>query len=89
MTRIRLKRRLGLAVGALIESGHAMPAETFLKSRSSRYAIAFLDPPFAANLWGAVATALEPDSEDEFEDATPPSELAAEAAPAADEEEEA
>lgn len=38
---------------------HAMPAETFLKSRSSRYAIAFLDPPFAANLWGAVATALE------------------------------
>lgn len=36
----------------------------------------------------AVASALEPDSEDEFEDATPPSELAAEA-PAADEEEEA
>jgi len=36
----------------------------------------------------AVATALEPDSEDEFEDATPPSELTAEA-PAADEEEEA
>ena len=35
----------------------------------------------------AVATALEPDSEDEFEDATPPSELAPEAA--ADEEEEA
>ena len=36
----------------------------------------------------AVATALEPDSEDEFEDATPPSELAPEA-PAADEAEEA
>ena len=36
----------------------------------------------------AVASALEPDSEDEFEDATPPSELAAEA-PAADEGEEA
>ncbi|MBE1526967.1 large subunit ribosomal protein L9 [Sphingopyxis sp. OAS728] len=36
----------------------------------------------------AVASALEPDSEDEFEDATPPSELAAEA-PAADEAEEA
>ena len=35
----------------------------------------------------AVATALEPDSEDEFEDATPPSELAPEAA--ADEAEEA
>lgn len=35
----------------------------------------------------AVATALEPDSEDEFDDATPPSELAAEA-PAADEAEE-
>lgn len=35
----------------------------------------------------AVATALEPDSEDEFDDATPPSELAAEA-PAADEGEE-
>jgi len=35
----------------------------------------------------AVATALEPDSEDEFEDATPPSELAGEAA--ADEAEEA
>jgi len=37
----------------------------------------------------AVATALEPDSEDEFEDATPPSERAADEAPAADEEEEA
>ena len=37
----------------------------------------------------AVATALEPDSEDEFEDATPPSERAAEDAPAADEAEEA
>ena len=36
----------------------------------------------------AVATALEPDSEDEFEDATPPSELAPEAS-TADEEEEA
>ena len=36
----------------------------------------------------AVASALEPDSEDEFEDATPPSEVAAEA-PAADEGEEA
>ena len=36
----------------------------------------------------AVASALEPDSEDEFEDATPPSELAPEA-PAANEEEEA
>ncbi|WP_374392587.1 50S ribosomal protein L9 [Sphingopyxis sp.] len=36
----------------------------------------------------AVASALEPDSEDEFEEATPPSELAAEA-PAADEGEEA
>jgi large subunit ribosomal protein L9 len=36
----------------------------------------------------AVASALEPDSEDEFEDATPPSELAAEA-PASDEGEEA
>jgi large subunit ribosomal protein L9 len=36
----------------------------------------------------AVATALEPDSEDEFEEATPPSELAAEEAPAADEDEE-
>ena len=36
----------------------------------------------------AVASALEPDSEDEFEDATPPSELAAEA-PAAGEGEEA
>lgn len=36
----------------------------------------------------AVASALEPDSEDEFEDATPPSELAADA-PAADEGEEA
>ena len=35
----------------------------------------------------AVATALEPDSEDEFDDATPPSELVAEA-PAADEAEE-
>lgn len=35
----------------------------------------------------AVATALEPDSEDEFDDATPPSELAADA-PAADEAEE-
>jgi large subunit ribosomal protein L9 len=38
----------------------------------------------------AVATALEPDSEDEFEDATPPSELAAEASDeATDEAEEA
>ena len=37
----------------------------------------------------AVASALEPDSEDEFEDATPPSERAAEDAPAADEAEEA
>ena len=37
----------------------------------------------------AVATALEPDSEDEFEDATPPSERAAEEAPAATEDEEA
>ena len=36
----------------------------------------------------AVASALEPDSEDEFEDATPPSEVAVEA-PAADEGEEA
>ena len=36
----------------------------------------------------AVATALEPDSEDEFEDATAPSELAAEEAPAAGEDEE-
>ncbi|MGH6633333.1 50S ribosomal protein L9 [Sphingopyxis sp.] len=35
----------------------------------------------------AVATALEPDSEDEFEDATPPSERAAEEAPAAGEDE--
>jgi len=35
----------------------------------------------------AVATALEPDSEDEFEEATPPSEIAAEEAPAADTEE--
>ena len=35
----------------------------------------------------AVATALEPDSEDEYDDATPPSELAAEA-PAVDEAEE-
>ena len=35
----------------------------------------------------AVATALEPDSEDEFEDATPPSDIAAEEAPAADTEE--
>ena len=35
----------------------------------------------------AVASALEPDSEDEFEDATPPSETAAEDAPAADAEE--
>jgi large subunit ribosomal protein L9 len=37
----------------------------------------------------AVASALEPDSEDEFEDATPPSERAAEEAPAATEDEEA
>lgn len=37
----------------------------------------------------AVASALEPDSEDEFEEATPPSEIAAEEAPAADEGEEA
>lgn len=37
----------------------------------------------------AVASALEPDSEDEFDDATPPSERAAEDAPAADEAEEA
>ncbi|APZ97127.1 50S ribosomal protein L9 [Sphingopyxis sp. QXT-31] len=37
----------------------------------------------------AVATALEPDSEDEFEDATPPSVRAAEEIPAADEGEEA
>ena len=37
----------------------------------------------------AAAAALEPDSEDEFEDATPPSEVAAEDAPAADEAEEA
>ncbi len=37
----------------------------------------------------AVATALEPDSEDEFDDATPPSERAAEEAPAATEDEEA
>ncbi|HMO75017.1 MAG TPA: 50S ribosomal protein L9 [Sphingopyxis sp.] len=35
------------------------------------------------------AAALEPDSEDEFEEATPPSELAAEEAPAADDAEEA
>ena len=34
----------------------------------------------------AVATALEPDSEDEFEDATPPSELAAEEVEAASDE---
>ncbi|MGV1682255.1 50S ribosomal protein L9 [Sphingopyxis sp. NJF-3] len=32
----------------------------------------------------AVASALEPDSEDEFEDATPPSDVTAEEAPAAD-----
>lgn len=37
----------------------------------------------------AVATALEPDSEDEFEDATPPSERAAEEGPAADDADEA
>ncbi len=37
----------------------------------------------------AVASALEPDSEDEFEDATPPSERAAGEAPAADDAEEA
>ena len=37
----------------------------------------------------AAAAALEPDSVDEFEDATPPSEVAAEDAPAADEAEEA
>jgi large subunit ribosomal protein L9 len=37
----------------------------------------------------AVASALEPDSEDEFEDATPPSERAAEETPAATEDEEA
>jgi large subunit ribosomal protein L9 len=37
----------------------------------------------------AVASALEPDSEDEFEDATPPSERPAEEAPAADDAEEA
>ena len=37
----------------------------------------------------AAAAALEPDSEDEFEEATPPSELAAEEAPATDEAEEA
>ena len=37
----------------------------------------------------AAATALEPDSEDEFDDATPPSERAAEEAPAATEDEEA
>lgn len=37
----------------------------------------------------AVASALEPDSEDEFEEGTPPSEVAAEEAPAADEGEEA
>ncbi|BBB09208.1 MULTISPECIES: 50S ribosomal protein L9 [unclassified Sphingopyxis] len=37
----------------------------------------------------AVASALEPDSEDEFDDATPPSERAAEEAPAATEDEEA
>lgn len=37
----------------------------------------------------AVASALEPDSEDEFEDATPPSERAADEAPAADDAEEA
>ena len=35
----------------------------------------------------AVASALEPDSEDEFEEATPPSEIAAEEAPAANTEE--
>ena len=37
----------------------------------------------------AVASALEPDSEDEFDDATPPSERAAEEAPAATEDEKA
>lgn len=37
----------------------------------------------------AVASALEPDSEDEFEDATPPSERAAEEGPAADDADEA
>lgn len=37
----------------------------------------------------AVASALEPDSEDEFDDATPPSERAAEEAPTATEDEEA
>ncbi|QCB54108.1 50S ribosomal protein L9 [Sphingopyxis sp. PAMC25046] len=36
----------------------------------------------------AAAAALEPDGEDEFEDATPPSEVAADEAPAADEPEE-
>jgi large subunit ribosomal protein L9 len=37
----------------------------------------------------AAAVALEPDSEDEFDDATPPSEAPAAEAPAADEDEDA
>ncbi|MBS0438863.1 MAG: 16S rRNA (guanine(966)-N(2))-methyltransferase RsmD [Proteobacteria bacterium] len=38
---------------------HCAAAEGFLDRTSSRYDLVFLDPPFAAGLWGDVARSLE------------------------------
>ena len=38
---------------------HPMPAEQFLASARTPYAVVFLDPPYAADLWTIVARRLE------------------------------
>jgi 16S rRNA (guanine966-N2)-methyltransferase len=38
---------------------HAADAQRFLEQGDERYDVVFLDPPFAANLWGDAARALE------------------------------
>ena len=38
---------------------HGGDALTFLRADATRYDVVFLDPPFAANLWGVAAQTLE------------------------------
>jgi 16S rRNA (guanine966-N2)-methyltransferase len=54
-----LRMTLARLKAADISHVHATGAETFLAQARPPYAIVFLDPPFAENLWAATAQRLE------------------------------
>lgn len=80
--KVRLHPEVAVTVGVNVARS---PDEAEMQKQGIDVIAAMFEEEQAAS----AAAALEPDSEDEFEDATPPSEVAVEEAPAADEGEEA